>query len=106
MDNNLHSFFLKGKKNYQISMPSEICSIAKMIMNKTTECNHFIVCLKNGTIRIYNDKNLVSSIETNVGANGIIFGMYGREEGCLVINSSSGGMMAKIMKRKANLTAP
>ena len=70
------------------------------------ENNNLIVCLKNGAIRIYNEKNLVSNIETNVGANGIIFGMYGREEGCLVINSASGGMMAKIMKRKANLTAP
>ena len=79
---------------------------AKMITNRATDTNNLLVCLKNGSIRIYNDKNLVSNVDTNSGVNGIIFGMYGREEGCLVLNSSSGGMMAKIIQRKANLTAP
>ena len=36
--------------------------------------------------------------------NGIAFGIFGREEGCLVINHHSGGMQAKILQRQAKLT--
>ena len=30
MDNSIQSFFLRGRKNYQLSMPSEVCGISKM----------------------------------------------------------------------------
>ena len=97
MDNNIHSYYLKGKKNFQMAMPSEICSIERMTVNRSADSKTLLVCLKNGAVRIYNDKSLVSHVETNVGASGILYGMYGREEGCLVINSMGGGMQAKIL---------
>ena len=35
--------------------------------------------------------------------NGIIYGIFGREDGCLVINHQQGGMQAKILQRQAKL---
>ena len=63
-----------------------------------------IVALKDGTIRTYNEKTLVDTTDSNVSINGIIFGIYGREEGSLVINHAGGGMNAKILHRKANFS--
>ena len=51
-----------------------------------------IVALKNGQIRIYNEKNLINSIQTDDICNGISYGIFGREEGCLVVNQANGGM--------------
>jgi len=60
MDNTVQSFYLKGKKNWCISMPAEICTIVKMDHTKTTTKNNVLVALKNGTVRLYSEKNLVN----------------------------------------------
>eukprot|EP00356_Strombidium_inclinatum_P009479 CAMPEP_0170499046 /NCGR_PEP_ID=MMETSP0208-20121228/29870_1 /TAXON_ID=197538 /ORGANISM="Strombidium inclinatum, Strain S3" /LENGTH=206 /DNA_ID=CAMNT_0010776429 /DNA_START=1251 /DNA_END=1867 /DNA_ORIENTATION=+ len=36
---------------------------------------------------------------------GMKYGVFGREEGCLIINTSSGGIHTKIIRRQANLQA-
>lgn len=36
---------------------------------------------------------------------GMIYGVFGREEGCLILNYKSGGISAKILQRQANLTS-
>ena len=56
-----------------------------------------LVALKNGQIRIYNEKNFINSIQTDDICNGISYGIFGREEGCLVVNQANGGMQAKIL---------
>jgi Bardet-Biedl syndrome 1 protein len=56
-----------------------------------------IVALKNGEIRMYNGKTLVDILKTDDQCNGILFGIFGREEGCLVVNTKSGGLLAKII---------
>ena len=48
---------------------------------------------------MYNAKTLVDTLVTNDQCNGILCGVFGREEGCLVINTKSGGMLAKIIQR-------
>ncbi len=59
----------------------------------------------NGEIRLYNDKNLITTINTDDIVTSMCFGVFGREEGCLVLNFKSGGLSAKILQRQANLTA-
>ena len=54
---------------------------------------------------MFNQKSLVDTLQTNDQCNGILSGVFGREEGCLVINTKSGGLLAKIIQRKAKLTA-
>ena len=59
--------------------------------------------LKNGTIRLYNEKNFINELATDETCNGFAFGIFGREDGCMVINHQTGGMQAKILQRQANL---
>ena len=92
MDNTLQCFYLKGKKNWSITMPAEICTIVKMEHSRAQSRNNVLVAMKNGKIRLYNEKNLINEITTEDTCNGIIYGVFGREDGCLVINHQSGGM--------------
>lgn len=72
--------------------------------SKAATKNNVLVAMKNGTIRLYNEKNLINEITTEDTCNGIVYGIFGREDGCLIINHQSGGMQAKILARQANLS--
>ena len=86
MDNTLQSFYLKGKKSWSISMPAEICTIVKMEHSRAASKNNVLVALKNGQIRLYNEKNIINEMTTEDTCNGVVYGIFGREDGCLVIN--------------------
>jgi len=60
MDKTVQSFYLKGKKNWTVTMPGEICTIAKMEHAKASSKNNMLVALRNGTVRLYSEKNLVN----------------------------------------------
>jgi len=47
---------------------------------------------------------LISTIECDDAVNGIVYGIFGREEGSIVLNHSSGALQAKMLARQANLT--
>ena len=70
MNNTLHSFFLKGKKNFALSMPSNIVDITKLEIKRTQsgsgQC--VIVALANNEVRLYNpkDKNLIHIMKADV----------------------------------------
>jgi len=92
MDNTVQCFYFKGKKNWSITMPSEIVTIAKMEHLKANSRNNVLVALRNGTVRLFNEKNIINEIATDDPCNGILYGVFGREDGCLIINHSSGAM--------------
>ena len=46
---------------------------------------------------MYNSKTLIDTLKTDDQCNGILFGVFGREEGCMVINTKSGAILAKII---------
>ena len=104
MDNIIQSYYLKGKKSFSMTMPSEICAMTRLSISRSVASNNILVALKNGNIRLYNEKHLINQISTDDICNGIVFGVFGREEGCLVINHHSGGLQAKILQRQAKLT--
>lgn len=60
MDRTVQSFYMKGKKNWCNTMPAEICTITKMEHSKASSKNNVLVALRNGTIRLYSDKNLIN----------------------------------------------
>eukprot|EP00350_Pseudokeronopsis_sp_OXSARD2_P012922 CAMPEP_0170561350 /NCGR_PEP_ID=MMETSP0211-20121228/54229_1 /TAXON_ID=311385 /ORGANISM="Pseudokeronopsis sp., Strain OXSARD2" /LENGTH=147 /DNA_ID=CAMNT_0010876771 /DNA_START=915 /DNA_END=1358 /DNA_ORIENTATION=+ len=64
-----------------------------------------IVALINREIRLYNEKNLISTIKSDEIVSGLAFGIFGREEGCLIMNYKTGWLTAKILQRQANLTS-
>ena len=41
-------------------MPSEICAIVKMAMNRLTKVHTMLIALKDGTMRLYNAKDLIN----------------------------------------------
>ena len=73
MNNTLHSFYLKGKKNFQLLMPCPIIDICKLEVKRTAASSSgigqcVIVCLANSELRLYNpkDKNLIHILKTEV----------------------------------------
>jgi Bardet-Biedl syndrome 1 protein len=73
MNNSLHSFYLKGKKNFQLLMPCPIVDICKLEVKRTAASSSgtgqcVIVCLANSELRLYNpkDKNLIHILKTEV----------------------------------------
>jgi hypothetical protein len=50
------------------------------------------VALKNREVRLYADKNIITTIECDDPVNGIVYGIFGREEGSIVLNHSNGAL--------------
>ena len=63
-----------------------------------------LVALKSGEIRMFNDKYHIDTVNVGETIYGMTFGIFGREEGCLLINTASGALQAKIIQRQANLS--
>lgn len=72
-------------------------------MKRTKTINAILVALANGEVRMYNDKFLITTIKTDDIIMGMRFGIFGREEGSLVINFKHGGLSVKMLQRQANL---
>ena len=51
---------LQGKKNYSIYLPAPVTNVAPLSLRKTRIVNALLVALENGTVRLYNNKHLVS----------------------------------------------
>jgi Bardet-Biedl syndrome 1 protein len=97
MNNTLYSFFNKGRVNFTKILPAAISSIAKLEIRRIQNVQCILVALKNGEIRLYNDKYHIDTIEMGESILGMVFGNFGREEGCLVINTESGGIHTKVL---------
>lgn len=52
---------------------------------------------------MFNDKFHIDTIVVGETINAMRFGNFGREESCLMINTASGGLHAKVLSRQANL---
>lgn len=73
-------------------------------MKRTKSVDAILVALSNGEIRMYNNKYLITTIKTDDIILGMKFGIFGREEGSLVINFKHGGISVKMLQRQANLS--
>mmetsp|Transcript_23512 Transcript_23512/g.51569 ORF Transcript_23512/g.51569 Transcript_23512/m.51569 type:complete len:590 (+) Transcript_23512:193-1962(+) len=103
MDNVIHSFHFKGKKNHSIYLPSSISCMNLLHITKTRAAKALVVALGNGEVRVYNGKHLVSITKTNDVVTGMKLGTFGREEGSMVLSFKNGALMVKILQRNANL---
>lgn len=73
-------------------MPSEILALQKMDTNRAERAQNVLLALNSGEIRMYNGKNLIDKLQTDDLCNGMHYGIFGREEGCLLINIKGGGL--------------
>jgi len=106
MDNVIHSFHFKGKKNHSIYLPAPISCMSLLQLTKARVAKALVVALNNGEVRLYNGKNLICITKTNDVVTGVKLGTFGREEGSMVLSFKSGALMVKILQRNANLEVP
>merc|ERR1719478_1736271 len=103
MDNVVHSFHFKGKKNHSIYFPCPISCMNLLQLTKARVIKCLVVALNNGEGRLYNGKHLITTTKTDDVVTGIKLGTFGREEGSMVLSFKSGSLMVKILQRNANL---
>merc|ERR1719247_4080575 len=103
MDNIMHCFHFKGKKNHSIYLPCPISCMGLLQLTRTRTAKAICVALNNGEVRLYNGKHLISTIKTDDVVAGMRLAPFGREEGALIMSFKSGSLMVKILQRNANL---
>jgi hypothetical protein len=64
MDNVLHSFHFKGKKNYSIYLPEPITNLTLLHLKRIHAVKALLVALANGEVRLYNKKHLIATIKS------------------------------------------
>jgi len=103
MDQQVHSFHFKGKKNWSLVMPAPITTMIGL-ESQSINTKALLVALNNGEVRVYNQKHLTNTIHiAGDYAVGMVFGQYGREENALVMALRNGGIMVKMLYRNAKL---
>mmetsp|Transcript_89952 Transcript_89952/g.142135 ORF Transcript_89952/g.142135 Transcript_89952/m.142135 type:complete len:595 (-) Transcript_89952:174-1958(-) len=103
MDNVIHCFHFKGKKNHSIYLQHPISCMSLLQITKARTAKALVVATNNGEVRLYNGKHLICITKTNDVVTGIKLGTFGREEGSMVLSFKSGALMVKILQRSANL---
>lgn len=53
---------------------------------------------------MYNGKNLIDKLETGDICNGMIFGVFGKQELSLILNHKSGALVFKTLKKDAKFS--
>jgi len=102
MDNVIHSFHIKGKKNYSIYLPESITNMTVLTLSRL-HIKALIVALSNGEVRLYNKKHLVSTLKSPDVVTAMRFGPYSREEASLILCYKSGALGIKMLSRHAKL---
>jgi Bardet-Biedl syndrome 1 protein len=103
MDNVVHCFHFKGKKNHSIYLTCPISCMSLLQITKARVAKALVVATNNGEVRLYNGKHLICIVKTNDIVTGMKLGTFGREEGSMVLSFKSGALMVKILQRNANL---
>eukprot|EP00403_Amphidinium_massartii_P031176 CAMPEP_0178386438 /NCGR_PEP_ID=MMETSP0689_2-20121128/8560_1 /TAXON_ID=160604 /ORGANISM="Amphidinium massartii, Strain CS-259" /LENGTH=599 /DNA_ID=CAMNT_0020006775 /DNA_START=42 /DNA_END=1838 /DNA_ORIENTATION=- len=103
MDNVIHCFHFKGKKNHSIYLPCSISCMSLLQLTRARAAKALVVALSNGEVKLYNGKHLICTVKTTDVITGVKLGTFGREEGSMVLSFKSGALMVKILQRSANL---
>jgi Bardet-Biedl syndrome 1 protein len=103
MDNTIHVYRRKGKKDFSLYMPSPITNIEAIAVkrDRVTEC--YAVALEIGEVRVYNGKNQVSNFKVDGRVRAMRYGSYGRENTAFLIATQGGSLHVKFLKRGVSL---
>ena len=105
MTSTMHNFHVRGKRNFALHMPAPITNLEILAMKVTSNLRAVILALENRQVRVYNGRHLVSMFTTKNVITGMTFGQFGRQIETLVMTFRSGGVLVKMLPRKANLDA-
>lgn len=103
MDNTLHCYHNKGKKAYTVYFNDDLLCLSEMNVQSTYLTTCIIIGLRNGEIRLYNEKTLIYTFKINGVPTAIVFGKYGRAPHSLIIADKAGTLTVKMLRRKTNL---
>ena len=85
MDNVVHSFHVKGKKNYSIYLPAAILCMTVMELKLSKNIKCLLVSLAKREVRVYNGKLLINTLKVDDPVVAMQFGRYGREDSTLAL---------------------
>ncbi len=74
-----------------------------MQVNKQQNKQNLLVTLKSGEVRMYSGKTLVDKLFMNEVLNAIIYGVFGKQDSSLLVNSKSGVLAFKHLYPEAKL---
>mmetsp|Transcript_17510 Transcript_17510/g.47251 ORF Transcript_17510/g.47251 Transcript_17510/m.47251 type:complete len:581 (+) Transcript_17510:24-1766(+) len=103
MGNVVHSYHIKGKKSFSLYMPAPVAGVEVLSLQRMRVVKALLVALHNGEVRLYNEKQLITTLHLEDPAVGMRFSAYGREEGALAMVGKAGTLCIKMLQRKANL---
>lgn len=102
MDACYHSYHPQGKKNFTIKLPAHITCMEYFDCSRTKNFRGTTIALKNGEVRLYNEKNLIHLFRYPENIFGIKFGKFGREDETLILITESGSLIVKVLQRNVN----
>jgi len=104
--NVIHSYNIKAKKNFSMHLDSTITNMELYGRHGHGRDRGVLVALKNGEIRLYKGRQIVSVIQTAISGRGGVdqimgmrCGRYGREDMCLAVAHKSGAMSVRVRRR-------
>ena len=118
MDKVVHSFHIKGKKQYSTYLPGKVTNLEAVQVQRVRIFSGYLVAIAPSDdsfhsssaamvteVRLYNDKGtLVHTLP--MGGNIVTamrFGPFHRESNTLVLACKTGSLLFKILRRKASL---
>ena len=103
MGNQYHSFHIKGKKNFTVYLPAHITQMELLKQEGQRKTQACILALANGEVRVYNEKELVSSFDVKDEVTALRYGRFYKEDNTLVMALRSGALSVKILPRNQDL---
>jgi len=105
MDQTIQAFNTKNfKKGFSIKMPEPITNMETMEKGRSKSFRAYLVALLNMEIRMYNEKQLVHTFKGEDVVAGMKYGVFGREDGALVILYNRLGLEVKMLQRQFNMS--
>ncbi|GAB1599863.1 Bardet-Biedl syndrome 1 protein-like [Argonauta hians] len=102
MDETLQCLSDKGKHLWSLKLPASVMTM-ELLDYTVKGVTAVLVALSNCTVHMYQGKVLLDVIHTNDVVNAMKFGRFGREDGNLILTTRSGGLIVKILRRRADL---
>jgi Bardet-Biedl syndrome 1 protein len=103
MDKTVRVYHYKGKKNFTMYMHSAVTNLERVQVKRQRVVECYAVALHDGEVRVYNEKNQVSSFKVDGVVCALRFGSYGREANTLLCATKGGSLHVKMLKREANM---
>lgn len=103
IDSTIHSYHILGKKNFSYKLPSSLCCMENLDIKTFPVFRGYMLGLKNGEFRIYNEKNLNFIFKFPEPLISMKYGRYSTLNECMIFITESGGLHVKKLKMNVNI---